>query len=157
MSPVVRRPIYTYVVAGIPDWPPNVMQPTLRRLSGRGLCARGALLLCRTAWRIVIIISYREYREYIYPAWTASYLQHNLVTPQICTMYELMNQRSLHIYSGKLSRVKTFAFFAVSEPTAKVFSAKVWGGEIHVGEFRNPHVAYGHMRVRCACARAKST
>ena len=29
--------------------------------------------------------------------------------------------------SGKLSREKTFADFAVLEPSAKVFSAKFWG------------------------------
>ena len=37
-------------------------------------------------------------------------------------------------YSGKLSREKTFTFFVVSEPSAKVFSAKFC-------EIRNVHVA----------------
>ena len=59
----------------------------------------------------------------------------------------------LIMYSGKLLREKTLPFFAVSEPSAKVFSAKFVGGEIHVG--RNAHVAC--MWVRCACARATLT
>ena len=50
-------------------------------------------------------------------------------------------------YSGKLSREKTFAFFAVSEPSMKVFSAKF--------AISNVHIAC--MRVHCACARATPT
>ena len=46
-------------------------------------------------------------------------------------------------YSGKLSREKTFSFFAVSEPSVKVFSAKfcnpqcarsVYAGVFHMRE-----------------------
>ena len=40
--------------------------------------------------------------------------------------------------------------FAVSEPSAKVFSAKF-------SEICNAHVTCMHMRVRCACVRAKPT
>ena len=36
-------------------------------------------------------------------------------------------------YSGKLSREKTFAFFAVSEPSVKVFSAKFCGRRYSLG------------------------
>ena len=41
-------------------------------------------------------------------------------------------------YSGKLSREKTFADFAVLELSAKVFSAKFWGrGVLGVGRQAN--------------------
>ena len=54
-------------------------------------------------------------------------------------------------YSGNFSREKTFVSFAVSEPSAKVFSVKYFGrGDTNC----NAQVAY--MRVRCACTRAQA-
>ena len=50
---------------------------------------------------------------------------------------------STHIpYSGKLSREKTFAFFAVSESSAKVFSANFVGSDHLYGRTSNPRKCF---------------
>ena len=91
MSPVVRRPIYIYLRRrrnpGLaPKCNATDASPALRARSLRSQSVTALPYGLENSHNHLYI----EYREYIYPAWTASYLQHNLVTPQICTMYELM-------------------------------------------------------------------